>query len=184
MQRHSGSRRFSSAHVTFRRGRRRRGRWRGAGFLQPHRPAVPFLQRKLCDLRRLSRHPRLAQAQGAEERAARSAGVRHQHRLADRERPHRSRVGRFFRLLHGHRRAQMGPSLPEPEILLADRRAHGGRRSAGDGEAGRPLHRGRNQLHRLGHAVRAQLGLHRGPPVPAFRGMLPSGRSTSRSRRV
>ena len=61
------------------------------------------------------------------------------------------------------------------EILLADRRADGRRRAAGDGEARRPLHRRRDQLHRLGHALRPQLGLHRGPPVPAFRGLLPSG---------
>ena len=40
---------------------------------------------------------------------------------------------------------------------------------------GRPLYRRRDQLHRLGYAFRAQLGLHRGPSVPAFRGLLPPG---------
>ena len=56
-----------------------------AGFLRAHRPAVPFLQQRLWQLRRFPRHAGLAQAQGAEEGAARGAGRRHQHRLADRQ---------------------------------------------------------------------------------------------------
>ena len=58
---------------------------RGGRLPAPHRPAVPFLQRGLWQLRRFPRHARLAQAQGAEEGAARGAGRRHQHRLADRQ---------------------------------------------------------------------------------------------------
>ena len=55
-----------------------------------------------------------------------------------------------------------------------------GERMAGDvllvmAKRERPLHRRRDQLHRLAHALRPQLGLHRGPPVPAFRGLLPPG---------
>ena len=74
----------SSAHVTF-------ASEDDAGILQkrrlpaPHRPAVPFLQPGLRQLRRFPRHARLAQAQGDEEGAARGAGRRHQHRLADRQ---------------------------------------------------------------------------------------------------
>ncbi len=60
-------------------------------------------------------------------------------------------------------------------VLLAHRRAHGGPRPARHGEARRTLHRGRHQLHRRPPALRAQLGLHRGPSVPAFRGLLLSG---------
>ena len=40
-------------------------------------------------------------------------------------RHHRGALGRVLRLLHGHRRAQMGPALPQPALLLAARRAHG-----------------------------------------------------------
>ena len=47
------------------------------------------------------------------------------------------------------------------DVLLADRREHGRRRAAGDGQARRPLDRRRDQLHRLRHAVRPALGRDR-----------------------
>ena len=66
------------------------------GLPAAHRPAVPFLQRRLWQLRRFPRHAGVAQAQGAEEGAARGAGRRHHHRLADRQRPHRGAWDAFF----------------------------------------------------------------------------------------
>ena len=66
----------SSAHVTFVEDGDMPA-LEGAWLPAPHRPAVPFLQRGLFDLRRLPRHAGLAQAQGAEEGAPRSAGRRH-----------------------------------------------------------------------------------------------------------
>src|SRR5699024_11675320 len=39
--------------------------------------------------------------------------------------------------------------LSDPQILRADRREHGRRRAAGDGQARGPLDRRRHQLHRL-----------------------------------
>ena len=52
---------------------------------------------------------------------------------------------------------------------------------AGDGEAQRPLHRRRDQFHRLRHAVRPPLGLHRASSLPAFRGLLLPGHRSSPS---
>ena len=148
------------------------------------RPAIPLVQRRLRDLRRLPGGARLAQAQGDPARAARGARGRHLHRMADRARHHRGALGRLLRLLHGYGLAQMGPALSHPPLLLAHRRAHGRPRAAGDGQAQRPLHRGRHQLHRLRHALRPQLGLHRGPSVPAFRGLLLPGDRLRHRRRA
>ena len=65
-------------------------------------------------LRRFPRRARLAQAQDHPPRARGRAGRRHHRALADRRRPHRKRVGRVLRLLHGDRLAQMGPALSHP----------------------------------------------------------------------
>ena len=51
----------------------------------------------------------------------------------------RKRLGRFLRLLHGYRLAQMGPAVSDAQLLLADRRDDGRPGAAGDGEARRPL---------------------------------------------
>jgi predicted N-acyltransferase len=47
-----------------------------------------------------------------ERREALAEGI--SDRAADRQRHHRSRLGRLLRLLHGHRRPQMGPALSQP----------------------------------------------------------------------
>ena len=64
--------------------------------------------RQLFDLRRFPRDARVAQAQGAEEGAARGAVGGHIHRLADRQRSDRESLGRLLRLLHGHGRRANG----------------------------------------------------------------------------
>ena len=61
-------------------------------------------------------------------------------------RPHRERLGRVLRLLHGDRLAQMGPALSDARVLLADRRDDGRPHPAGDGQARRPLHRRRASI--------------------------------------
>ena len=140
-----------------------------------HAPAVPLDERRLRDLRRLPRRPLLAQAQDHPPRARRRAGERHHRRLADRLRPHRKRVGHVLRLLHGDRLAQMGPALSHALVLFHRRREDARQDPAGDGEAQRPLHRRRHQLHRLRHPVRPALGLHRAARLPALRALLLPG---------
>jgi len=49
----------------------------------------------------------------------------------------------FFRLLHGHRLAQMGPALSHPRILFDRRRKDGRPHLAGDGQTRRTLDRRR-----------------------------------------
>ncbi len=46
-------------------------------------------------------------------------------RPPDRQRPHRSALGRLLALLPGHRQPQMGDALSDARLLLAARRAHG-----------------------------------------------------------
>ena len=82
---------------------------------------------------------------------------------------------RVLRLLHGDRLAQMGPPLSDPPFFSLDRRDDARPHPAGDGQAGRTLDRGRDQLHRLGHIVRPPLGRDRASSVPAFRAVLLSG---------
>ena len=50
------------------------------------------------------------------------------HRVAARARHHRSALGRLLRLLHGHRLAQVGAALSQPQVLLAARRGAVGER--------------------------------------------------------
>ena len=135
--------------------------WRNAGY---------------ATLRRFPGRARLAQAQGHPPRTQRRAVERGItiHQLTG-SRSDRKRLGRLFRVLHGHRLAQMGPPLSHPRLLLDDRREHGRPDPAGDGQAQRPLYRGRHQFHRRRHAVRPALGRDRASPVPAFRALLLSG---------
>ena len=57
---------------------------------------------------------------------ARRAGRRHRDRPADRQRHHRGGTGTpSSRFYMDTGVAQMGPALPQPPLLLADRRAHG-----------------------------------------------------------
>ncbi len=86
------------------------------------RPAVSLAQSGLWQFRGFSRHPQFASPQGDQARTARGAGQRHHDPRADRQRHHRRCLGRLLRFLHGHRLAEMGPALPHPRILLADRR--------------------------------------------------------------
>ena len=117
--------------------------WENAGYAQ---------------FRRFSRRAHFAQAQDHPARAPRRAGERHQHPLAHRQRPHRRRVGRVLRLLHGDRLAQMGPALPHPLVLFAGRRDHARAHPAGDGQAQRALDRRRHQFHRLAIRCSAATG--------------------------
>ena len=88
----------------------------------------------------------------------------------------------FFDVLHGDRLAQMGPALSHPRVLFADRREHGRQDPAGDGQARRPLHRRRDQLHRLGHAVSAATGARSSTTRSCISRSATIRRSTSRSR--
>ena len=110
---------ISSAHVTF----LTEPEWRalGNGLPATHRPAIPLGKRGLHEFRRFPRSPRLPQAKDHPPRTQGSAGRRHRGALADRHGPHRSRLGRLFRILHGHRLAQMGPALSDARVLF-DRR--------------------------------------------------------------
>ncbi len=88
---------------------------------EAHGPAVPLVQRGLRLVRRFPRRPRLPQAQGAEEGAARGARPGHHRGAPHRPRHHRGALGRVLGLLHGHRVAQMGPALSDADFLLTDR---------------------------------------------------------------
>ena len=105
----------------------------------PHRPAVPLGEPRLRDLRRVPGGALGAQAQDHPARAARRARPRHHRALAHRQGPDRRGLGRLLRVLHGDRLAQMGPALPHPQVLLADRPEHGRQDRADDGQARRPL---------------------------------------------
>ena len=164
------------------------GCWASRGYLQRTHRQFHWINEGYDIVRRLPRRPLLAQAQDHPPRARGRAGERHHRRLADRLGPHRKRVGRVLRLLHGHRLAQMGPALSHALVLFHRRREDARPDPAGDGEAQRPLHRRRDQLHRLRHAVRPPLGLHRAACLPAFRGLLLPGhpvrhRAQARARR-
>ena len=92
-------------------------------------------------------------------------------------------LGRVLPLLHGHRRAQMGPALSDARLLLADRRAHGRPGPAGDGRRRRPLDRRRPQPDRRRRLYGRNWGCRRGRPVPAFRALLlPGHRLRDRAR--
>ena len=139
-------------------------------------PAVPLAQRRatptfddflaaLC-LRPAQDHPARA------ARRAGGAGDRGAHRRGD----HRGALGRLLRLLHGHGLPQVGPPLPEPPVLLADRRADGRSHPAGHGAAtGRAVDRRRAEPDGRRHPLRPQLGRDRGDPVPALRALLLPG---------
>ena len=91
-----------------------------------HRPAVPFRQRGLSRLRGFPRRARLAQAQGDPPRAARCAGRAASRSTTDRPRDLTEAAwDAFFAFYMDTGVAEMGPALPQPALLLADRRAHG-----------------------------------------------------------
>ena len=115
----------SSAHLTFLHGGRRRASRRD-GFLAAAPTSSSTGRTKAIAnfdgfLAALASRKRKAIRKERGDRARR----RHRDRMADRQRPHRGRLGLVLRLLHGHRLAQMGPALPEPPLLLAARRADG-----------------------------------------------------------
>ena len=165
----------SSIHVTF--SPRRTGSALGApGLPAAHRPAVPLAQRGLRDASTTSspRSPRASARPSGASGATRWPTASRSSALTGDEITEEA-LGRLLRLLHGHRLAQMGPALSQPRLLLAASASDGRPHPAGHGPARRPLDRRRAQLHRRRRALRPQLGLHRGAPVPAFRGLLLSG---------
>ena len=148
---------LSSAHVTF----LTEPEWRALGergFLQRTDQQFHWENAGYASFDDFLGAPRLAQAQGHPPRAQGGARARHRGGLAHRLRPHRSGVGRLFRLLHGHRLAQMGPALSHPRILF-DRRGKNARpHPAGDGQARRALDRRRAQFLRPRHRSSAATG--------------------------
>ena len=84
-------------------------------------PAIPLGKCRLFHVRRFPHCARCAQAQDHPPRTPRCASQRYQRALADRQRPHRGRMGSLLRVLHGDRFAQMGPALSDPAILFAHR---------------------------------------------------------------
>ena len=132
--------------------------WSSHGFLHRTDQQFHWENHGYATLRRLPGGAVGAQAQDHQARAARRAGPRHHRAMADRQGPHRGGLGRLLRVLHGDRLAQMGPALPHPQVLLADRPEHGRQGRAGDGQARRPLHRRRHQLHRLATRCSAATG--------------------------
>ena len=86
-------------------------------------PAISLAQRRLRLLRRFPGRAGLAQAQG-DPQGARLGAARGPDRTgAVRRRDQARALGRLLRLLHGHRRPQMGHALPDPLLLR-----HPGRR--------------------------------------------------------
>ena len=86
--------------------------------------------------------------------------------MAHRRRAEGGALGRLLRLLHGHRRPQMGPPLSDARVLFAAWGKTGGPRAAGARAPRRPPDRRRAQSHRRRRALRPQLGLP-GRPTPA-----------------
>ena len=155
---------------------------RGCRLAFAQRYPVPLAQPRLCRFRRVPRRPRQPQAQGDPQGTRprrRGIGDRPPHRRRDKGRA----LGRLLGVLPGYRRAKMGHALPDARGVRPVRRAVGGG-SRPDAGAGRGRAGGRGaQFHRRGCAVRALSGLHRRPPVPAFRAMLlPGDRRRHRAR--
>ena len=111
------------------------GRGSASGLPAAHRPAVPLAQRGLRHLRRFPGLACLAQTQGGAQGARAGAQRRPDRRMGHRPRPHGGALGRVLRLLHGHRLAQVGAALSQPEVLLAAGRGHARALPAGDGQA-------------------------------------------------
>ena len=86
-----------------------------------HRHAVPLGERRLHDVRRFPRRPRLAQTKVDPARTARRARRRAGIRRVARQRHRQARMGRVLRLLHLDRRSQMGQRLPDAAFLPAAR---------------------------------------------------------------
>jgi hypothetical protein len=167
-------------HLLHRRGKRL---GRGAGPAGPHHPAVPLAEPRLRRFRRLPRRSFLAQAQGDPQGARAGERLRRRDRRADRRRDRARALGRLLALLPGHRRPQVGLALPDPRLLRPGAGNPARRHAAVPRPPGPALDRGRTQLHRPRHALRPLLGLHRGPPLPAFRALLlPRHRARHRSR--
>ena len=128
-----------------------------AGPAAARKPAVPLAQRRLRELRGLPGRALVRPAQDHPSRAARGeAGL--EIGALYRRRPHRRALGRLLRLLHGHRRAQMGPALSQPPVLLPARRADGRQGAADHGPARRALDRRRAQPDRRATASTAATG--------------------------
>ena len=72
--------------------------------------------------------------------------------------PHRERVGRVLRLLHGNRLAQVGAPLSHAAVLFDGRREDARPHPAGDGQAQRALDRRRHQFHRVAIRCSAATG--------------------------
>ena len=119
----------SSLHLTFSDQAGMDAAW-GARPVATDRPAVPLAQRRLWNLRRLSRIARVAQAQGDPQRAARGPRRGHHDRMGDRFGSQRGLLGQLLRFLPRHGRAQMGQPLSQSGILQPPRRDHGGPHSA------------------------------------------------------
>ena len=87
-----------------------------------HRPAIPLGEPRLCELRPVPRRAFVVQAQEPAQGARGGARGGRRIRLAHRPRHHRGALGHVLRILHGHRRAQMGPSLSHARLLQPRRR--------------------------------------------------------------
>ena len=105
------------------------------------------------------RCPRASARTSARNAPRRRTGVEIRH-LTRRGHPPRA-LGRVLGVLPGHRRAQMGPALPDPRGVRPVRRADGRQHPAGAGLRRWPADRRRAQLHRRGRALRPLLGLQR-----------------------
>ena len=115
---------LSSAHATFI-ADERSALVRGGGLADPHRQPVPLAQRRLSPASTISSPRSSSRKRKAirKERARGAGGARD--RPLDRRRDRGGALGRLLALLPGYRRAQMGPALSDPRLLLLARRADG-----------------------------------------------------------
>src|SRR3546814_294613 len=133
---------------------------------------MPLDERWLWVIRRFSGGVAVAQAQGA-QKGTRGRACRWHHRRMDHRRcADRSALGRVLAFLPGYRRAQMGPPLPDPPVLLDAWRDYGRQGAADAGAAGWAADCGRAQPDRRGYALRPLLGLFGGCALPPFRTLL------------
>ena len=171
----------SSAHVTFAEDSDMAA-LEGVGFLRRTDQQFHFHNEGYSTYDDFLGHARLRKRKALKKERREALSIRHHDRLADGQRPDGEAIwDDFFAFYMDTGGRKWGWPYLNREILLADRRAHGRRRAAGHGKARRPLYRRRDQLHRFGHALRPQLGLHRGPSLSCISRSAIIRRSISRS---
>ena len=124
------------------------GAARQRGFLQRTDQQFHWRNEGYAHLRGFPGLARFAQAQGRAQGAQQALGDGLTVEWVTRPRHHGGALGRVLRLLHGHRLAQVGAALSQPQVLLAARRGHARALPAGPGQARQA--RDRRRAHMIG----------------------------------